>query len=212
MNRFTLASLLSILPLAACVDEAEPADTEENLGTTESELCTDGTADAVVAFKDKQGFSGASSAGPSSSYDRAACADHYSVEVTGVGAATQPFFVTAGWGEPLLNDAQSCPLALATVQTQEYRQTGFNCSGMFCIPKYGWVNVGNEITMHGVWTPGNFGGCNLALEPGQQLPTFQPSFFRSKVRVSVRAFAWAVFFPAYKKAMGGVYSPPAPPA
>jgi hypothetical protein len=202
MKSYVFASLIC-LPLAACVDETEP---EEELGTTESNLCTDGTADAVVAFQDHNGFSGATSPGPTSNYDRSACSDRFSVEVTGVGSATQEFSVTGGWGEALPVTAEVCTLALANVQTQEYRLTGFNCSGQLCLPVYGWQNVGNDVLLQGQWQAG-FGGnysCNLV--PTSPLPTLQPNAFRSKVRVSVRAYAWALFFPAYKKGTAGVWS------
>jgi hypothetical protein len=208
MNRLAIVSLLCTLPLTACLDEAGDADLEEeNTSATVSALCTDGAADAVVAFVDKGGESTAVSPGLSSGYDRAACADHFSVEVTGVSGATQPFKVVGGWGQALPNTAEACPMALAAVQAQEYRWT-LSCSGTLCVPVYKWFNVGSEVTLHGVWYSGTFGGCELV--PESPLPTFQPSTLRSKVRVSVRALAWAVFFPAYKKAEAGVFSAPIP--
>lgn len=205
LDRLVLASLLT-LPLAACLDEGESSDDVEELATTESELCTDGAADRTVVFRDHDGFSGGTSLGPSSNYDRPACADRYSVEITGVGAATQDFYVQGGWGESLPLTAEACPFALAKVQTQEYKLTGFNCSGSFCIPQYGWVNVGGDITLGGVWKETIWGNHECQLVPESPLPTFQPNAFRSKVRVSVSALVWAVFFPAYKKATAGVYS------
>jgi hypothetical protein len=201
--RTVLASLFC-LPLVACV--ADDESQTENLGTTESNLCTDGAADAVVAFQNANGFSGATSPGPTSNYDRAACADRYTVEVTGVSAASQPFEITGGWGEALPVTEDVCTLALANVQAQEYTLTGFNCAGQFCIPTYGWKNVGSEVLLQGQWQAGfgNSHTCNLV--PASPLPTLQPSAFRSKVRVSVRAYAWALFFPAFKKGQAGVWS------
>ena len=202
VRRFLFASLIC-MPLTACLAE-EPEETEE-LSTTESDLCTDGAADAVVAFQDTGGFSGATSAQPTSSYDRAACSDRYTVEVTGVSQATQPFNITGGWGESLPNTQQTCELAFANVQAQEYRVTSWNCSGQFCLPVYSWQNVGAEVSLHGQWTP-FFDSYFCQLVPSSPLPTLQPSVWRSKVRVAVRAYAWALLFPAYKRGEAGVYS------
>jgi hypothetical protein len=205
-------ALLSLLcsPLAACVTDAGEgagALDDETLGTTESTLCSDGAADAVVPFEDLGGFSGATSALPTNSYDHPACSDRFAVEVTGVSAATQSFSVAADWGESLPSTQSACELALANVQTHEYAMTGFNCSGSICFPVYGWRQVGGDITLRGNWLP-FFGSHYCALVPDSPLPELQPSAFRSKVRVSVRAYAWAVFFPAYKRGEAGVYSQP----
>ena len=93
------------------------------------------------------------------------------------------------------------------MQTHQYGNTGLNCSGGFCIPTYGWTQVGGDIGLHGKWLP-FFGGHICQMEADSPLPVFQPSLLRSKVRVSVRAYAWALFFPAYKKGKAGVYSQP----
>jgi len=200
-----LASLIC-LPLVGCLDE-NAVEEEENLSTTESNLCSDGAPDAVVAFDDYGGESSAKSALPTNSYDHPACSDRFTVEVTGVGAATQEFSVLGGWGEPLPTTSQSaCELAFANVQTHEYRST-LNCSGGLCFPQWGWHQVGGDVLLQGQWTP--FFGSHLCLmAPTSPLPVFQPSLSRSKVRVAVRAYAWALFFPAYKKGEAGLWSAP----
>jgi hypothetical protein len=62
MTRTVLASMIC-LPLAACMTDGDTEDLDaEDLGTTESPLCSDGVADAVVSFADTGGQSGAVSA------------------------------------------------------------------------------------------------------------------------------------------------------
>jgi hypothetical protein len=207
IHRSVLVSMIC-LPLAGCMDDAEPdALDAEDLGTTESTLCSDGAADAVVAFDDEGGFSGATSALPTNSYDHPACSDRYTVEVTGVSQATQAFSVAAGWGEGMPTTEATCELALANVQAHEYKVVSWSCGGQLCLPQYGWQPVGGEVTLRGEWVP-FFGGHFCSLKPDSPLPVFQPSAFRSKVRVAVRAYAWALFFPAYKRGEAGVYSQP----
>ena len=195
---------------AACAieeDGAEEVGDEEETATVESALCSDGAANAVVAFDDLGGESAATSSLPTNSYDHPACSDRYAVEVTGVGSATDKYSVIADWGENMPQSQAQCDLALANVQTHQYGFKGYNCAGNLCVPTYGWSQVGADITLRGKWKP-FFGGHICELEPDSPLPVFQPSLLRSKVRVSVRAYAWALFFPAYKKAKAGVYSQP----
>jgi hypothetical protein len=204
LGRIVFASLMC-LPLAACIDD-EDIETEE-LGTTESALCSDGAANAIVAFDDAGGFSGAKSAQPTNAYDHPDCSDRYTVEVTGVSSATQPYSVRGGWGESLPTTESSCTLAFANVQTHEYRMS-FQCSGQLCYPVWGWHQVGGDITVHGEWKPGFGGNYDCVMVPNSPLPVLQPTALRSKVRVAVRAYAWALFFPAYKRGEAGVYSMP----
>lgn len=205
LGRTVLASLIC-LPLAACIDDGEELETEEELGTTESALCSDGAPNAIVAFQDAGGFSGATSAQPTNAYDHPDCSDRFTVEVTGVSNATQPFSISGGWGESLPATESSCGLAFANVQTHEYRMS-FQCSGQLCYPVWGWHQVGGDIPLHGEWRP-TFGGYHCVLVPNTPLPVLQPTSFRSKVRVAVRAYAWALFFPAYKRGEAGVLSLP----
>jgi hypothetical protein len=201
-------ALACALTTAACAIEDEGAEEgEEEESTVVSALCSDGAANAVVAFDDLGGESAATSSLPTNSYDHPACSDRYAVEVTGVSAATDEFSVIAGWGEAMPQTQSQCDLAFANVQTHQYGHQGFSCSGQFCIPQYGWSQVGADITLRGKWLP-DFGGYRCRLVADSPLPVFQPSLLRSKVRVSVRAYAWALFFPAFKKAKAGVYSQP----
>jgi hypothetical protein len=205
--RSLLTSMICLL-LAGCLSGAETeAPDAEELGSIESTLCSDGAADAVVAFQDKGGTSGATSALTTDNYDHPACSDRFTVEITGVSQATQPFSAFGGWGEGLPTTQATCELALANVQTHEYRVVSFNCGGTICVPVYGWQQVGGDITLRGNWLP-FFGSHYCALLPDSPLPVLQPSAFRSKVRVAVRAYAWALFFPAYKRGEAGVYSQP----
>lgn len=213
MTHTARSAILSMicLPLAACMSDAQDAELDaldaEDVGTIESTLCSDGPADVTVAFVDEGGTSGAASALPTNSYDHPACSDRFAVEVTGVSQATQPFSVVGGWGEGLPTTQSACELALANVQTHEYRVVSFNCSGSICFPVYGWQQVGGDITLRGHWLP-FFGSYYCGLRLDSPLPVLQPSSFRSKVRVAVRAYAWALFFPAYKRGEAGVYSQP----
>jgi hypothetical protein len=207
LHRSVVVSMIC-LPLAGCMDDANPdALDTENVGTVESTLCSDGDADAVVAFDDADGFSGATSALPTNSYDHPACSDRYTVEITGVSQATQEFLAAADWGEGLPTTQSACELALANVQAHEYRVVSWSCGAQICFPVYAWQPVGSEITLRGNWMP-FFGGHYCALVPDSPLPVFQPSALRSKVRVAVRAYAWAVFFPAFKRGEAGVFSLP----
>jgi hypothetical protein len=209
MTNTARSAILSMicLPLAGCLDAEPDAASLEEVGTIESTLCSDGAADAVVAFDDLGGFSGATSALPTSSYDHPACSDRFTVEVTGVSQATQPFSVAGDWGEGLPTSQSACELALANVQTHQHIVVGWSCSGSFCFPIYAWQQVGGDITLRGTWLP-FFGSHYCALVPDSPLPELPPSALRSKVRVAVRAYAWAVFFPAYKRGEAGVYSQP----
>jgi hypothetical protein len=150
---------------------------------------------------------GAVSALTTNNYDHPACSDRFTVEVTGVSQATQPFSAYGGWGEGLPATQSACALALANVQTHEHKVVSFNCNGGLCLPVYGWQQVGGDITLRGTWLP-FFGSFYCALKPDSPLPVLQPNALRSKVRVAVRAYAWAVFFPAYKRGEAGVYSQP----
>lgn len=191
---------------AACATDEEAID-EEETSTVESKLCSDGAANAVVAFDDLGGESAVTSSLPTNSYDHPECSDRFAVEVTGVSAATQAFSVIGGWGEALPQTQQQCELVFANVQTSQYGFKGLNCTGSLCVPTYGWTQVGGDIFMHGKWVP-FFGGHVCQMVADSPLPVFQPSSLRTKVRVSVRAYAWALFFPAYKKGKAGVYSAP----
>jgi hypothetical protein len=202
----------SLLPLTACAidptDGDELVEDEPEVSTVSSNLCSDGAANGTVAFSQGAGELTVTSALATNNYDHPACSDRYAVEVTGVNAATGEFFVTADWGENLPTTQSACELAVANVQTHQYAVTSFNCGGQICFPVYGWSPVGGEITMNGQWVTSPFDPsvhwCELA--PQSPLPTFQPSAFRSKVRVSVRAYAWALFFPSYRRAEAGVIS------
>ncbi len=94
MTRNVLVSMIC-LPLAACMTEGEEPGAED-LSTTESPLCSDGAADAVVSFVDAGGQSGAVSALATNNYDHPACSDRFTVEITGVSSATQPFSAYGG--------------------------------------------------------------------------------------------------------------------
>ncbi|MEM9487847.1 MAG: hypothetical protein AAGC55_01820 [Myxococcota bacterium] len=189
--------------------EFDPDDFDGELGTITSTLCSDGAADVTLAYGDDPLTIAASSAQTSNNYDGPGCSDRFVVEVTGLNAATEPYFVIAGWGEGLPTNEGSCELAVANVQTHAYGMQ-FDCSGTFCVPVYNWSPVGNEITMRGNWIP-FFDGGFCSLVPDQPLPLLQPSWFRSRVRVSVRAYGWAIFFPAYKRARAGIGFQPPPP-
>jgi len=102
----------------------------------------------------------------------------------------------------------ACERARAEVQTHEYKLMGFNCSdsGSFCFPVYGWQQVSGEVAMHGTWLVNGW-GC--ILQPSSPLPQFQPSLFRRKVRVAIRAYAWNVLTPvSYKRGKAGIQSWP----
>jgi hypothetical protein len=114
--------------------------------------------------------------------------------------------VIGDWGESLPATQGACELALANVQTHEYRMVSITCNAQTCWPVYGWQQVGNDITLRGKWQLGAFGGsyhCDLV--PDSPLPLLLPDAQRSKVRVAVRAYAWALFFPSYKRGEAGLY-------
>ena len=208
LNKSFVTRILAMLclPLASCALDDGPnpdATGDEELGTTWSALCSDGAADATVAFVDKGGYVSATSALPTDNYDHPACSDRYPVEVTGVSQATQPFSVAADWGEALPTTRSACELAMLNVQTHEYKMQP--CGGGICLPNYIRSQVGSDITLRGTWLS-FFGNHYCGLVADSPLPELQPSAIRDKVRVAVRAYVAAMIFPIYKRGEAGVNS------
>lgn len=213
MKDTTRTAILSMicLPLTACMLDAEGLEeiAPEDLGTTESALCSDGPPDAVVAFNEQGGLSVATSALPTENFDHPGCEGRFVVEVTGLAEATYPFSVAAGIADLSGVHPIECSWSGVAVQTYEYGLKGFQCSGGgLCVPVIGWRQVGDEIALHGVMKQG-LGDDYCELVPESPLPQFQPSVLRSKIRVAVSASG----FPLNEdqpRAYAGVDSPPIP--
>jgi hypothetical protein len=179
----------------------------ETVGTTSSPLCTDDGPNATIAYDRNPGtWSTVTSLYPSNAYDHPDCSDRFTVEVTGVDAAYQAFTVHGSWGQSLPTNEEACKLAFANVQTHEYVRTIKCGGGGFCWYTYEWQPVGDEVLLKGVWAK-YWNREECWLEPtGASLPTLEPSSTRKKVRVAVRAYGWALFFPSYKRAIAGVHT------
>jgi len=100
-----LTSMISLTVASCALEDMQDGEAGEldgeNIGTTQSTLCTDDGANAIEPFVEDAGFLVATSALPTNYYDHPACSDRYTVEVTGVNAATHGFEVAADWGELL---------------------------------------------------------------------------------------------------------------
>ncbi len=204
-HRFILCGMLITAacggPLEPELSEGTTEDVESWIGSTASGLCTDGPADAVLNYN---GSVFASSPLTTDQYDGPGCSDRWVVEVQGVNQAQDDYRVWSRWRFADLNglNQSSCSLAFSSIQLFEYTIQSWNCgSGIFCYPVYGWSQYGSDVLLQGVWEDNK---CRMKTH-ASSYPVFSPSFFRSKVRIAVRNFGWALFFPVYKKAEAGIH-------
>ena len=204
-TKTSILSLPALLTTIACGGPESPAQRPApETGTTVSGLCTDGPADATLQFSNDYSTSAfAHSPLTTDNYDQSGCTDRWVLEVQNVNQATEDFRIWARWPHSDLYQLtqSSCAAAFSSIQLYEYK-ANWICNSNFCYPSYGWSQYGDDITLQGVWENGY---CRMKTH-SSSYPVFSPSFFRSKVRIAVKNFGLALFFPVFKKANAGFHS------
>jgi hypothetical protein len=179
-NRLSLSLSLS---LAAACGAPAPGD-DEPVAALHSELCTDGAADRTLSWSGFDCFGGgAASTSPSSSFDRPACADSFTVEITGTRGRT--FNPVAAWGEAMPTTQAACRTAFAEVEISG-RATGG-----------AWQSVLSRRTLQGQW----FATRGYCLMPALPQITGSP---HDRIRIAVKAYSFPLFAVIFKRAYGGV--------
>jgi hypothetical protein len=174
------------LTFGACGAPEEALDDEEQpVAALRSNLCTDGAADRALDWSSFDGCGGgASSAQPTSGYDRPACADMFTVEISGTQGRS--FNPVASWGEPLPRDMIGCRGAVMEVEV-----AGRTAGGT-------WETVLSRRMIRGEWDAAR-GTCRMV-----RLPPIESSP-HARIRIAIKAYlAYSFGAIFYKRAYGGV--------
>ncbi len=200
MKKTLLTCLFAMtsLGLTGCGAEGDPADeaaAADEIGVLEEALCTDAAAtNASLPMNISNGAETASTS-PTSTYGTSACTGHYVVEVTNtLGRNITPF---ATWGEALPGTEQACPFALLEAEAWGWVPSK-KIGSYWTLPywKYlGKQTAGGHMVGGGIFTPWCAIGTGFAQIVNSPY---------SKIRVSAKAAALAVFFTVPKKVKAGI--------
>lgn len=168
LSMFALPMIVACGQAEDAVDEAQLA--QDNIGTTQSALCTDvGAADYSAALVMKEVGGTVTSTSPNATYGSSLCIGNYVVEATGTAGKPNLTASAAYEGTP---GQSSCSYGKVSMEA-----FGFDAASNT------WVSLGTKFAS-GVWVPSPFGGTG-SCQVSAAIPVVG-SF--SKIRVSARAY------------------------
>lgn len=169
LSVFALPMIVACGQAEDAVDEAQLA--QDNVGTTQSALCTDvGAANFSATLIMKEVGGSVSSTSPTNTYGSALCSGNYVVEATGTA------------GLPNLTASAAYADAAPGQSSCSYAKVSMEAFG-FVAATNSWVSLGTKFAS-GEWVPSPFGGPG-SCQVGAGIPVVG-SF--SKIRVAARAY------------------------
>lgn len=169
LSVFALPMIVACGQAEDAVDEAQLA--QDNIGTTQSALCTDtGAANFSAALVMKEVGGTVTATSPTSSYGSSLCSGNFVVEATGTA------------GKPNLSASAAYADAAPGPSSCSYAKVSMEAFG-FDAASNTWVSLGTKFAA-GEWVPSPFGGTG-SCQAAAAIPVVG-SF--SKIRVAARAY------------------------